>query len=147
MGDNAKPFLGFLQPANGCSVKALFNAMKGKRKTPKIAGFMRVVLADNMRSLMQRRFKDSANLPMSLAKEAGVSLSTVQRILNQDVGASLDNIEAIAHALDLAVYQLLLPALNIDNPQVVQGAIKTEEVMYRRWQRSKVAPQPEKAEA
>lgn len=72
---------------------------------------------------------------MALAKDAGVSLSTIQRVLSKESGASLDNIEAIAAAFDVSVYQLLIPSLDILNPQVVQGAVKNEERMYRQWKR------------
>ncbi len=100
---------------------------------------MRAVFAENVQNLMDSHFKDNPNRPMKLSKESGVSLSTVQRILAQKVGASLDNIESIAEVFDLSVYQIMLAGLDIKNPQVVTGAVKNEKVMYRRWQQSRIA--------
>ena len=97
---------------------------------------MRTVMASNVAALMERHFKESRNRPKSLAEAAGVSTSTIQRVLSGEIGASLDNIEAIAAAFDLSVYQLLIPALDAANPQLVQGAVKNEERMYRQWKRS-----------
>ncbi len=47
----------------------------------------------------------------------------------------MDNIEAVAEVFELSVYQILIPALDIGNPQIVQGAMKNEERMYRQWKR------------
>jgi methylphosphotriester-DNA--protein-cysteine methyltransferase len=110
--------------------------MKGKTKQPKVAGFMRAVLAENLRRLMDQHYKESRNRPKALAQDAGVSLSTVQRILSATVGATIDNIEAIAAVFHLSTYQLLLPSLSVMNPQIVQGATKEEERLYRNWRRA-----------
>lgn len=105
---------------------------------------MRSVLAENVELLMNRHFQLKSNKPKSLAEEAKVSLSTVQRIIAAEVGASLDNIEAIAGAFGLSAYQLLIPNLNIENPQVIKGATKDEERLYNAWKRGKgVAKQNE----
>jgi len=133
------PILGFNNPLMGLVLLDNSNTMNRKKKIPKVPGFMRSILAENVAALMEVHFKDKANKPKALAKKAGVSLSTVQRIIAQGTGASLDNIEAVAIAFDMSVYQLLLPALEVKNPQVVQGAMKNEELMYRRWQRGRLA--------
>lgn len=111
--------------------------MKRGPKKPKHPGFMRSVLAENVELLMNKHFEIKSNKPKSLAEEAKVSLSTVQRIIAAEVGASLDNIEAIAGAFGLSAYQLLIPNLNIDNPQVIKGATKGEERLYNAWKRGK----------
>ena len=97
------------------------------------------MLAQNITNLMQQHFRDSTNKPLTLAKEAGVSLSTVQRLMNKETGATIDNIEAIAAAFQLSAYQLLLPALEAKNPQVVRGATKDEERLYRQWKQHTTA--------
>lgn len=118
--------------------------MKGKRKNRKIPGFMRHIVAENVRGLMDLRFRESRNRPKALSEATGpagegrLSLSTVQRILDEETGASLDNLEAIADALDVSLYQLLIPALDVGNPQIVQGAVKNEERMYKQWRRGAV---------
>lgn len=104
-----------------------------KHKTP---GFHRRILADNVLKLMQKQYPNAGNKPGALAKSAGLSLSTVQRVLAQDQGASIDIIEALAEAFDVSVYQLLLPALDPDNPQVVREAAAAEKRMYRAWKRA-----------
>jgi hypothetical protein len=108
--------------------------MKGKKKTPKIPGFMRSVLAENVGKLMARAYKGESNRPKALSIDAGVSLSTVQRIIACETGATLDNIEQIAAVFDLSTYQILLPGLNIESAPVVPGALQAEKTRYRRWQ-------------
>lgn len=143
-----RPIFGFTQPTFGSSPHLACNPMKGQKKTPKLPGFMRIVVAENVKALMALKFPDSLNQPKALAdatgkpKEGGQSLSTVQRILKGESGASLDTLEAIADALDVSLYQLLIPALDTKNPQIVQGATEAEEKMYRRWRRSEVGRQP-----
>lgn len=110
--------------------------MKTGPKKRKVPGFMREVLAQNISNLMQHHYRAESNKPLKLAKEAGVSLSTVQRLINKETGATLDNIEAIALAFQLSAYQLLLPALEAKNPQVVRGATKDEERLYRLWKQT-----------
>lgn len=75
---------------------------------------------------------------METAKAAGVSLSTVQRILKEESGATLDNIEALAAAFDLSAYQLLIPELSPANPQLVAEATAAEKRLYRRWQQARL---------
>lgn len=110
-----------------------------KPKTPKVAGFMRSVLAQNLEKLMEVHLKDETNKPMALQKLCGVKKSTVQRILARSTGANLETLEAIAGAFGLSVYQLLIPELRAENPQIVQGATKAEEAAYRRW---RLNPEP-----
>lgn len=82
--------------------------MKGQRKTPKSPGKLRHHVAANIRHQMRAKFWNATNQPLSLAKAAGLSLSTVQRILSAEVGASIDNLEHIAQALDVPAFRLLL---------------------------------------
>lgn len=137
----SKPVFGFAQPAFGFRKWLTWNLMKGKKKTPKVrAAFIRHVLAQNVDNLLKSHFKESENFPKALsaaAKKAGftMSISTAQRILKEESGATLDNLQAIADIFDISIYQLLLPNLQADNPQVVQGAVKEEERMFRRWRR------------
>lgn len=103
----------------------------GATKRRKVEGFMRSILATNVKSLLAAHYPTSTNRPLALAKDAGVSLSTVQRVLAEDVGASLDVVEAIATVFHLSAYQLLLSALDVANPQIVQGALAEEQRLYR----------------
>lgn len=79
-------------------------------KKPKRAGVLRFVLAANVASRMVLVFHDQPHKTArekKLAQTAGVSVSTVGRILNAETGASLDNIEHIARALGCSVIDLL----------------------------------------
>ena len=91
----------------------------------------------NTQALMDVVFAESTNRPMDLAKKAGISLSSVQRVLSASAGASIDTIENLALALDVSPYQLIIPDLNISNPQVVNGASAAEKRLYARQLKSK----------
>lgn len=99
---------------------------------------MRSILGANVKNLMEHHYRESANKPKALAVDAHVSLSTVQRILVGETGATIDNIESLATAFSLSAYQLLLPRLDPANPGVIKGATKDEEVLYRNWKREKL---------
>ena len=108
----------------------------GKAKRPKIPGYMRTILAINTKNLLDYHFSESSNKPLALAEKSGLSLSSIQRVLNVNVGSSIDSIESIAEAFDISVYQLLLPNLDVENPQVVTGASASERQLYKRFQRN-----------
>lgn len=91
---------------------------------------IRLVVADNIKARMKWFFDDAGDKPKALANAAKTSISTVQRILDADVAAELDTLARIAHALDLAVYQLFLPNLHPSNPQAIKNATKAEERLY-----------------
>ena len=79
----------------------------GKReRTPAIA--LRKTLAANVRARMEARYKDRGDKPKALAEAAGVTLSTVQRVINAEIGATLDTVDMLAKALRCEPYQLLL---------------------------------------
>jgi transcriptional regulator with XRE-family HTH domain len=127
--------MGFYNPEQGCN-GIYAHGMTSETRRRKVAGFMRVVLANNVNALMELRFRTSPNKPLALAKRAGISLSSVQRVLNQQAGASIDTIEALAAAFDLSGYQLLIPELHIQAPQEIVGAQKAEERAIRAWKAS-----------
>ena len=57
---------------------------------------------------MEARYKDRGDKPKALAEAAGVTLSTVQRVINAEIGATLDTVDMLAKALRCEPYQLLL---------------------------------------
>lgn len=116
--------------------------MKGQAKRPKYVGFMRTVVAANVRALIDDHYKESPNKPMALSKATGLSLSSVQRVLSAEAGASIDTLEAIANAFEISVYQLVLPNLDPQNPQVVSGASAAERGMYAAFRRAHIAAEP-----
>lgn len=108
----------------------------------KIPGIMRAVLAANIAALMEHKFQGADNKPMKLAKSAGCSLSTVQRAISMEAGASIDTIEQLALALDVSPYQLIIPSLDIQNPQIVTGASSAEKRMYANMVRRSIPKKP-----
>lgn len=70
---------------------------------------MRRVLARNISRLMEERYRDHRNKPMALAKDAGVTLSTVQRTLSGITGASVDTLEVFARVFSVQPFELLIP--------------------------------------
>ena len=103
---------------------------KRSPKKPKVPGVTRHVLADNVRKLLGSKYPTIENKNGALAKDAGISLSSVQRVLQAETGPSLDNVELLAIAFDVQVYQLLLPNLDVENPQIVRGASAAERKAY-----------------
>jgi transcriptional regulator with XRE-family HTH domain len=143
MDVHTRPIFGFGQPAFGSVAALRYNPMKGQKKTPKVPGFMRTVLASNIIRLLDQHAAKEPNVTKKqrwLAKEAGISFSSVQRICKAETGANLENLELIAAAFNLSTYQLLLPNLEVENPQVVKGATKDEELLYAKWRKAKRAP-------
>lgn len=106
----------------------------------KVPGIMRAVLAENVRALMEREFQEVDNKVLALAKRAGLSLSSVQRTLAGDTGASIDTIERLSVALGVSPYQLLLPELDVLNPQIVNGASAAERRLYAAMRRASLKP-------
>jgi hypothetical protein len=70
---------------------------------------MRKILAQNIDWLMEQRYPDNPNRPLALAKEARVSLSSVQRTLSGQTGASVDTVEVFAKVFGVAAFDLLIP--------------------------------------
>lgn len=108
---------------------------------------MRSILAANLIALLNEHYKELPNITArqrKLSEEAGKTptFSTVQRICKQEVGASLDNIEAIANVFGLSAYQLLVPNLSATNPGVVAGATKEEQRLYAGWRKTRLKSAP-----
>jgi hypothetical protein len=81
----------------------------GNPKKRKVPGELREVLAQNINRMMEQRYKESGNRPRALAKDAGMSLSSVQRTLSRETGASIDTVETFAKVFGLSPFQLLVP--------------------------------------
>lgn len=139
---HTRPVFGFIQPANGFYSNVSYKAMKGLKKSPKVAGFMRTILAANIAALLEKHYADLKSVTArqkQLAEDAQTTLATIQRVMKQETGPSLDTIEAIATVFGVSTYQLLIPNLHVDNPQVVNGATKEEERLYAGWRRAKLS--------
>lgn len=108
---------------------------------------MRSVLAANVRRLMEHHFAGDRNQPKSLAKKAGITLSSVQRALSAENAATLDTIESLALAFDLSVYQLLAPEIDPANPATIKGATEAERRLYANWRNARLNESTGSAEA
>lgn len=106
------------------------DTMARKPKTPKLPTVTRKILGNNVELLMRREYRGYTNMPEELAKNAGTSQSTIERIIAAQIGTSVDTVERIAKALGVSVYQLFIPNLSPANPQVVKGATLEEERLY-----------------
>lgn len=82
---------------------------------------VRKIISENLVQLM--RANRGVHTLELVAAKAGVSVSTVSRIIRKDVAPSVDALEKIAHAFDLDTYQLLICDLNPVLPQKASGPI------------------------
>lgn len=125
-----------MQAYNKAAMESTFSAM-GKPRRKKVPSPFRKVLARNviLRSAVQ--FRDSPNVPMAIrektheAERERLSKSYIQLIIAGGASPTLEQLEKLARALDLQPYQLLLPNLDENNPQVAKGAIQGEEQVYQ----------------
>lgn len=100
---------------------------------------MRVVVGANLKRLLDHHYGHLPTITQrqrEIAKDCKVGFGTIQRICKGEVGASIDNLEAIADAVQVQMYQLMLPSLDVKNPQVVHGATEAEQRLYRLWKRT-----------
>lgn len=104
-----------------------------KPKTPKTPTMLRAVLGRNVRELALKSYGQHSNALMQLAKHSGIGKSTIYRIVSEEVGCSIDQLQQLALALDVQAYQLLCPNLDIDNPQVISGASAAERRLYAQF--------------
>lgn len=130
---------GFVKPTTRPPRRARYVPMgKAKTRRKKIPSGLRVVIAVNVKRRAERQFKDHPNLPMAIragtaeAESERISKSHIQKVLAGRTSVTLEQLDGLAKALDLAPYQLLIPGLDAANPQVVKGATVDEQELYRR---------------
>lgn len=83
-----------------------FYEMTGKK--PRGPGELKRTFAENVRRLMDQKYILSPNKPKSLAMDAGITLSSVQRALGGETSPTLDTVEVIASALDAKPESMLV---------------------------------------
>lgn len=111
--------------------------MKGKTKARKLPGFTRHVVADNLARLLDYHYKIAANKPEALSKDTGhprISKSSIQRIVNAETTPNLDTIERIAGVFHLFPYQMFIPGLDVQNPQIAIGPSEREKMYYKNFE-------------
>lgn len=145
MTNSLSPNQGLVKPTTRPRLRLPLPPMaKGKPRRKKIASGLRRIIAANANALAKRVFRDAENVPVSIveasksAKVNALIKSTVQRIMAGSTSATLEQLEALAHAFDVAPYQLLIPDLDAENPQIAKGATVEEHELYRRLVKSAV---------
>lgn len=122
MPADTKPINGFVQPANGLRSQLKYDPMpKGTKKT-KPPSFSRALVSANVIARMKAIYGGYGDPTKALAEAAGLSLSTVQRVIGRDVGASVDTLEALAGALDCSIPELF------NTPESVMRALGVTRV-------------------
>lgn len=121
-------------------MRVQFRVMKRTPKQPKTPSFLREYVAINIQELMELKYdaiEKLTNRVKALSTDSGVGYGTLRRTLDASSGLTMDNLERIATALDVLPYQLLIPDLDADNPQVVNGAYPSEKRLYALLRRSR----------
>ena len=109
MAHDTKPFLGSPQPYSGFQSSVRFPRM-GRPKKSGPPARIQLAIAHNLRTLIGRRYDKTKSLTEAhrkLAKDAGTSLSQVQRAIKGDSAIGVDTLERLAdtfnvRAIDLA---------------------------------------------
>ena len=90
----------------------------------------RDILAANVKALMDHH-EDLGTLKKLVAR-TGIPNGTLDRIRRALVGCSIDHLGALADAFDLQPWHLLLPNLDVENPQVLAALSTRERDLYDR---------------
>lgn len=97
-----------------------------------------MVIAANVSARAKKVFKGAKNLPMAIrtatndAESERMAKSNIQKIIAGKTSVTLEQLDALARALDLAPYQLLIQDLDAQNPQIAKGATFDERELYKR---------------
>ena len=111
---------------------------KPKTRRKKVPSSLRSVIAANVAARAKMVFKGAKNLPMAIrnatadAESERVAKSHIQKIIAAKTSVTLEQLDALAKALDLSAYQLLIQDLDPENPQIAKGATLDERELYRR---------------
>jgi len=84
------------------------------------------IVQENLASLMRYHKHRS---PTDAAKEVGVSQQQIDRILKGQK-VRVDTLEKLARGYGLEPYQMMVPGLDVGNPQVLRSLGPQEEAIY-----------------
>lgn len=90
----------------------------------------RQVLAQNLKGLMET--KHGPQTQTDLSTRAGVAQSTIGRILNCEVAATIETVSDLAGAYGLQAWQLMVAGMNPSNPPVLMPVSAQEKALYER---------------
>lgn len=110
--------------------------MKNTPKQPKSPGLIKRFFAPNLVSLINHRYAHLDNKTaraLALEKDSKVGKNTIIRACDPDdsTAITLDNIERLATALNVFPYQLLIPYLDVKNPQIIISPSDEERKSYK----------------
>lgn len=86
------------------------------------------ILADNLKRLMDKNGHSQGDVH----RLTGLSQSSIGRILNRQVDATISSIDAIANLYRLQSWQLLVFDMQPDNPPVLREASEKEREFYEK---------------
>jgi hypothetical protein len=97
----------------------------------------RTVLAENLQALMKAnpQFGTLLSLEQATATRGGgkkIGKTTLGNILAKSTPVNLDYVEILAKVFGLAPWQMLVPGLRPDNPQILRSTGAEEEALYRK---------------
>lgn len=102
----------------------------------------RATLAQNLKALMQHGELNRSQL----AGKAGISHTTIGRVLKESHAPDLDTLSALAGVFALTPWQILVPHLDPSNPPVLQAATAQERELYERLRQAAELLPPRKAQ-
>lgn len=143
MDGHCKPYLGFSQPSIGFSGAANISGMGRTTKKDRPPSLSRAVLSWNIANLRDEVFSDMRSKTArnkKLAEESGTTLSQIQRIIDQQVGTSVDQLDSLAKALKCSPADLMSPyfqrkAAVQQEKQPSEGRPRSQEVPPAHLQR------------
>jgi DNA-binding Xre family transcriptional regulator len=119
MRAEGKPVCGFVQPGLGLKSPLFLAAVTTRRtKSQKAPSPLRELVARTVILLRDRKYRALPTVTdrnKALAKDADVSLSTIQRIVDAQAGASVDTLDSLAKALEVRPQDLLTPYFAASN--------------------------------
>ena len=86
------------------------------------------VLADNLKRLMDKNRHSQGDVH----RLTGLSQSSIGRVLNKQVDATISSLETIAHLYKLQSWQLLVADMQPDNPPVLREISEKERDFYEK---------------
>ncbi len=95
----------------------------------------REVLADNLKALMKAnpQYGKLLSLEQATATRGGgkkIGKTTLANILGKTTPVNLDYVEILAKVFGLAPWQMLVPDLRPDNPQILRSTGPEEDALY-----------------
>ena len=105
---------------------------QGKKKAtarqPKALSGLRAVVAANVEKMLIHKYGKKSH--RQWVQDSGISQGTLARSLNGASGLTLETLESVSKALDLAPYQLLVDILDPGNPPIMPGATSDERKLW-----------------